>query len=40
MDQRRWQIESSILNKQRIIQIQDNIFWIMQLTRNILEDDK
>ena len=33
-------MESSILNKQKTIQIQSNVFWIIQLTRNISKNDK
>ena len=40
MNQKRRQIESCLLDQQRIIQTQNHIFWIMQLSKNILEDDE
>ena len=33
-------MESSFPDKQRIVQTASNVFWIMQLTRDISEDDE
>ena len=33
-------MESGISNKQRIIQTQSDVFWIIQFTRNISKNDK
>ena len=33
-------MESSILNKQKTIQTQSDVFWIMQLAKNIPKDDE
>ena len=40
MDQRRQQIESSIFNKQWTIWAEIDVFWTMQLAKNISIDDK
>ena len=33
-------MEGRIFNKQRIIQTTGHVFWAMQFTRKILEDDE
>ena len=33
-------MKSSILDEQRAIQTQSDVFWIMQIARNISKDDE
>ena len=33
-------MESSFFDEQRIIQATSDVFWVMQLTRNILKDNE
>ena len=33
-------IESSIINEQRTIQTQSDVFWVIQLIRNISKDNE
>ena len=40
MNQRGRQMEGCILNQQGIIQTTSNIFWTMQLARNLSKDDE
>jgi len=40
MNQRERQMKDSLLNKQRLIQISSDVFWTLQLIRNLSKDDE